>query len=87
MKKILIGSGLAAIMLLSAAGTVFASPYILNDQANDNACFGQGRAYFAQFGPNGVLSPLSNGSWISQRKGTNPDNNAGYIATYCTPTE
>ncbi|HSW89628.1 MAG TPA: hypothetical protein VLH19_02020 [Patescibacteria group bacterium] len=55
----------------------------VSDQASNNACFGQARASYAQFGPNGVLAPFTNGYYISQRKGDNPENNAWYIANFC----
>ncbi len=57
-------------------------PFVSNN-ASSSACFGQERAAYAQGGPNGVLAPNSNGTYVSQRKGTNPENNAGFIATYC----
>ncbi|HSX23960.1 MAG TPA: hypothetical protein VLE74_02560 [Candidatus Saccharimonadales bacterium] len=55
----------------------------VSDNASPNACFGQERAAYAQSGPNGVLAPNSNGTYISQRKGTNPANNAAFIEQYC----
>ena len=58
---------------------------VVSTNANPNACFGQARASYAKGGPNGAAAP-SNGYWISQRKGTNPANNDGYIDSYCSGT-
>ena len=64
------------------------NPYspVVSTNANPNACFGQARASYAKGGPNGALAPHNNGYYISQRKGTNPANNAGYIDSYCSGT-
>ena len=74
MKKLMIG----AIVLVSTAASA-AAPTV-SDNASSNACFGQARAYYAQ-----LLAAMgsSNGFYISQRKGTNPENNANYIAENC----
>jgi hypothetical protein len=54
-----------------------------SENANANACFGQARAAFASDIVNPSNGGSSNGSYISDRKGTNPDNNAEFIETYC----
>jgi hypothetical protein len=76
-------SGLAAVTVLAfGTGATFAASTV-SSQASSSACFGQARAYYAKGGPNGVLSPNSNGTHISERKGDNPSNNATYIETFC----
>ena len=84
-KKYVIGGTAVVLMVGAMAAPAFAAlpqPPV-SDNANGRACFGQERAAYAQGGPNGVLSPNSNGTYISERKGTNPANNADFIATYC----
>lgn len=70
-------------MLTAFAGVALASP-VVSEEADQRACFGQARASYAQHGPNGVLAPNSNGTYISERKGANPEINAAYIAQYCS---
>ncbi|TAK95874.1 hypothetical protein EPO05_03180 [Patescibacteria group bacterium] len=82
MKKI-ITTALATAGMVAFSLTALAASPVVSENANSNACFGQARASYAQHGPNGILAPNSNGFYISQRKGTNPENNAGYIALYC----
>jgi hypothetical protein len=67
------GSLVAALAISAFAGPVAAAP-------NDSACFGQGRAAFAS--ANGGPG-TSNGFFISQRKGDNPEINAAWIAANC----
>ncbi len=58
---------------------------VTNTQTTTNACFGMGRSYYAQGGPNGVLSPYSNGSYISQRAGNNPTINDAFADACGSP--
>ncbi len=81
-KKFVLGGFTALTIVGGLSGAVAAAPAV-SSEANSNACFGQARAYYAQGGPNGVLAPNSNGTYISERKGTNPENNAAYIAQNC----
>ena len=69
--KVAAGSFAAAVALSTFAGTAFAA----SENANNQACFGQGRAAFAS--ANGGPG-TSNGFHISQRKGENPEINAAY---------
>ena len=80
-KKILVGAATTAVLLGATAMPAFAAT--VSDSANPNACFGQARAWYSEKGPNGVLTPNTNGTYISERKGTNPEKNAEYIALYC----
>ena len=66
MKKRIMGVALGLVVGVSVlVGSASAAP--TSDNANSNACFGQGRAYYAStYKENG---PNSNGFWISQRKG------------------
>lgn len=74
MKRRLLTGGFAAALGLSLiAVPTLAAP-------NDNACFGQGRSGFAS--ANGGPG-TSNGFYISQRKGDNPQINADWIAANC----
>ena len=82
MKKYVVGAIAAGLMAAGMAVPAFAATSV-SGNASPEACFGQARGYYAQGGPNGVLAPLSNGSYISDRAGTNPANNAAYIAQYC----
>jgi hypothetical protein len=82
-KKFLISGVVGTLVLGVGAVSAFAAP-VVSMHASSNSCFGQARAYYAKGGPNGLLSPNNNGYYISQRKGTNPSNNANYIATYCS---
>ncbi len=78
-------AGVAALLMaggLAIPAMALPQPPV-SDNASPNACFGQERAAYAQGGPNGVLAPNNNGYYISQRKGTNPANNAAFIAQYC----
>ncbi len=72
MKKRIMGVALGLVVGASMlAGGASAG---VCDNANSNACFGQGRAAFAStYKENG---PPSNGYYISQRKGDNPEVNA-----------
>lgn len=77
-------SSLAVLSLIGGSfGAAFAAAPTVSSTANSNSCFGQARAYYAQGGPNGVLSPENNGYYISQRKGDNSANNAAYKAANC----
>ena len=80
MRSVIVGSALGALI---APPLILAAP-TTSDNASSNACFGQARSYYAQGGPNGVLAPNNNGYYISQRKGTNPENNRDYIAANCS---
>ena len=83
MKKLLVSAGVAGLLFAGAGSALAAelgdggvpepTPGVAN--ANQNACFGQSRAGYSRAG--------FNGETISQRKGTNPQNNADYIADYC----
>lgn len=94
MKKAMLCAAAAAVLLVS--GPSFAGPkttvtstpagetgWTQSSNANANACFGQARAYFAQY-----LASIgeSNGEYISQRGGNNPQNNDDFIAAYCAAT-
>lgn len=71
-----------AFVLMAFASVAFAAPTV-SEHADQAACFGQARASYAQHGPNGLLAPNSNGTYISERKGSNPEINAAYIAANC----
>jgi len=74
MKRRLIGGTVAAALAIAVfAGPTLAAP-------NEHACFGQGRSAFAS--ANGGPG-TSNGFFISQRKGDNPEINAAWIAANC----
>jgi hypothetical protein len=61
MKKIIIG---ASILAFSTAA------YAISSNSNQNACFGQARAFFSGMGINGEV--------ISTRKGNNAQMNADF---------
>ncbi len=83
-KKYFVGAALSLFMAAGVAVPAMALPQPpVSDNASAQACFGQERAAYAKGGPNGVLAPDSNGTYISQRKGTNPANNAAFIAEFC----
>ena len=63
-----IGIAAAGAILTAFAGSSFA----VSENANQQACFGQGRATYATTGPETV------GFHASQRKGTNAELNAAY---------
>lgn len=52
------------------------------ENADEHACFAMGRAGFASSD-----SEYSNGYYISQRKGDNPEINADWIEQNCTVAE
>src|SRR5688572_29318241 len=81
-KKYFVGVMASVAMVSGAVVPTMAAPSV-SSNANPAACFGQARAYYAKGGPNGVLAPNSNGTYISERKGTNPENNADYRAANC----
>ncbi|NNN14131.1 MAG: hypothetical protein HKL81_10350 [Acidimicrobiaceae bacterium] len=85
--KVLAAAAIGVVATLAMAAPAFAafdtytgsaSTPVTSTHASTNACFGQGRSYYAQGGPNGVLSPYTNGYWISQRAGNNPSINDAY---------
>jgi hypothetical protein len=63
-------------------GDTSQSDRYISGSANQNACFGQARASYArELGQDDLEG--SNGTVISQRKGTNAENNAQFIADFC----
>jgi hypothetical protein len=71
MRRIILGAAAAALSIAAIAGPVAAA----SDNANQNACFGQGRAAYAV--ANGGTD-ASVGFYASQRKGDNASINAAY---------
>lgn len=67
-KKTLIGAAITA----AAFGAISGSAFAVSENANQNACFGQGRAEYATTGSETV------GFHASQRKGNNAEINAAY---------
>lgn len=84
-EAIVAAAATAVIMAFATFSMTFAAhiPPTVSDNANSNACFGQARASYAQGGPNGMLAPDSNGTYISERKSTNPANNEAYRNSNC----
>ena len=83
-RKVVVASviGFAATLAMAAPAFAAFDTYgthgptpVAGTPTNPNPCFGLGRASYAQGGPNGVLSPYSNGSYISLRAGSNPSVN------------
>ncbi len=72
-RRLFSGAFVAALAVSALSASALAAP-------NENACFGQGRSGFASAngGPD-----TSNGSYISTRKGTNPQVNADWILAEC----
>ena len=70
MKKLAIG---AFVFIASAA---MAAPGGNSDNANQNACFGQGRSAYALMAH--ALGLPTVGDYASMRKGDNADQNAAY---------
>lgn len=75
-KRLAVTGAASAVMLGSMAVPAFAVS--VSDNANQQGCFGQARAYYAQHGPNGVLSPDTQGDYSSERKGNNAEMNREY---------
>jgi hypothetical protein len=72
-RRLFSGAFVAALAVSALSASAIAAP-------NDNACFGQGRSAFAS--ANGGPG-TSNGFYISQRKGDNPEINAAWVAANC----
>lgn len=51
------------------------------DQANQDACFGMGRSYYSRF--HAQETDLSNGTYIRERKGDNPEQNRYFEDVRC----
>ncbi len=84
MKKFLIGTAAAAIMLSTFAGAAFAAPLpgaaVKNDNANANACWGMDRSYYASQGyfPENMDIKQSFPGDVGEQRAT-------WVATYCAP--
>lgn len=84
--------GVAATLAMAAPAFAAFDTYvghaptsIADAPANPNPCFGLGRASYAQGGPNGLLSPYSNGHYISLRAGNNPSVNDAFADNCGSP--
>ena len=51
------------------------------DHASQDACFGMGRSYYAGF--HAKETDQSNGTYIRDRKGDNPEQNQDYVDRRC----
>ena len=93
-RKVVVASviGVAATLAMAAPAFAAFDTYVghgptpvAGTPTNPNPCFGLGRAYYAQGGPNGLLSPYSNGYYISQRAGSNPSMNDAFADNCGSP--